>query len=353
MSLSPLSSLLYLFIAILLLFPTHTVSLSFRRIIISEAWAQSENPDRPVDREQAEEIEEEEEGMIDEVHKRMSRRILATANWLDSFFGDELFEAEENRTRVRIRLDSFAEDEEGTDLSVDFNLRVALPQAENRLYLIISGDEDDDLAADDTLEDIIEGDAEDSDLTTSLRYFIKSTVRENISMRVGFRFRDEHFVTILEPRYRYYLNLDPWSVRFTQRVRYQTDKGWDERTRIDFERQLQKKYFFRTTLQGEWFEKEDGFFYALGFSLFHPLDLTRALQYEWSNAFQTQPANVLDVSIFKVRYRQRFWRDWLFFEVAPQISWPRERDYEFVSGILLRFEMYFGKYKKFNLYPHH
>jgi len=55
---------------------------------------------------------------------------------------------------------------------------------------------------------------------------------------------------------------------------------------------------------------------------------------------------VLDVSIFQVRYRQRFWRDWLFFEVAPQISWPRERDYEFVSGILLRFEMYFGKYKK-------
>ncbi len=346
-----LATLLYLFIVILLLIPNHTGTLSFGNIIISEVWAQSENSDRLVDREQAEEISEEGEGKIDKVHKRMSRRILATANWLDSFFGDELFEAEENRSRVRVRLDSFTEDGEDTDLDVNFNLKIALPQAENRLYLVIAGDEDDDLTVDDTLDNVIEGKAEDSDLTTSFMYFFKSTVQENISMRVHFLFRDDRFVSILEPRYRYLMNIDPWSVRFTQRARYHTDKGWDERTSIDFERQLQNKYFFRTTLQGEWFEEKDGFFYALGFSLFHPLDIDRALQYEWINAFQTKPSNNMDVSIFKIRYRQRFWRDWLFFEVTPQISIPRERDYELVSGILFRLEAYLGKYKRFNKHP--
>ncbi len=346
--LSP-ATLLYIFITIFLFYSNHTCSLRVKSIIISEAWAQSENPDMLVEHEQAEEISTEEERKIDKVHKRISKRILVTANWLDSFFGDELFEAEENRTRVRIRFDSFTEDGEETDLDVNFNLSIALTQAENRLYLIIAGD-DDDLTVDDTLEDVIEGETENSDLTTSLKYFFKSTVRENISMRVDFRFREERFVTTLEPRYRYLLDKDPWSVRFTQRARYHTDKRWDERTSIDFERNLQNKYLFRTTLQGEWFEEKDGFFYALGFSLFCPLDIDRALQYEWNNAFQTN-SNNMDVSIFKVRYRQRFWRDWLFFEVTPQISIPRERDYELVSGILLRIEAYLGKYKRSNKYP--
>lgn len=346
-----MATLFYLFMAILVLFIDLTGSFSLGNIIISEVWAQSENPDRLVDGKKPEEMSEKKEGKIDQVHQRMSRRILATANWLDSFFGDELFEAEENRSRVRVRLDSFTEDGEDTDLDVNFNLRVALPQAENRLFLVISGDEDDDLTVDDTLKDVIGGEAEDSDLTTSLKYFFKSTVKENISMRVAFLFRDQRFVSILGPRYRYLMKIDPWSVRFTQRARYQTDIGWDERTSIDFEKQFQNKYFFRTTVKGEWFEEKNGFFYAIGFSLFHPLDIIRALQYEWSNAFLTSPDNTLDVSTLKVRYRQRIWRDWLFFEVTPQVSCPRDRDFEFVSGILFRLEAHFGQYKRLEPYP--
>ena len=67
------------------------------------------------------------------------------------------------------------------------------------------------------------------------------------------------------------------------------------------------------------------------------------LRYEWINKFQTKPDNHLDEIVFKFGYRQRIWRKWLFFEIVPQASFPDDRDFEFVPGILFRIETNFGK----------
>jgi hypothetical protein len=48
--------------------------------------------------------------------------------------------------------------------------------------------------------------------------------------------------------------------------------------------------------------------------------------------------------VLSVRYRQRILRDWLFYEVIPQISFPDERDRDATPAILLRLEMFFGHY---------
>jgi len=44
-----------------------------------------------------------------------------------------------------------------------------------------------------------------------------------------------------------------------------------------------------------------------------------------------------------VRYRQRFWRDWIIGEVRPQLTFPRERDFDVVPSFTLRLEAYFGR----------
>jgi hypothetical protein len=46
-----------------------------------------------------------------------------------------------------------------------------------------------------------------------------------------------------------------------------------------------------------------------------------------------------------VRYRQKLWRDWLFFEVAPQASLRRDRDFDLTSGVLFRLEMILGRFE--------
>jgi hypothetical protein len=115
------------------------------------------------------------------------------------------------------------------------------------------------------------------------------------------------------------------------------------RSVFDLERPLPHNLFFRTSAIGAWFETRKGYFYGLNFSLRQPLDLKRALEYEWNNSFQTRPVGELVEVLFKIRYRQSFWREWFFFEVAPQYRFPRDRDFSGNAGILFRLEMFFGR----------
>ncbi len=43
------------------------------------------------------------------------------------------------------------------------------------------------------------------------------------------------------------------------------------------------------------------------------------------------------------RYRQRFWRDWMYFDITPQVRFPRDRRFNPVPGILFGLEVLFGQ----------
>ncbi|MGE0082832.1 MAG: hypothetical protein AB7S75_00280 [Desulfococcaceae bacterium] len=285
---------------------------------------------------------------IDEVHAAISEYILTTANWLDSFFADKRFEAEENRTRIKVRLSSFYDSDEGADFGGGVSLRLVLPQLKNRWHLVISGtsaDEDYEDAKDSTKDarrEFVK--ADENHVTLALQYFAKTTARNNIKIESGLRWRDNEPVFFAGPRYRWYREIsEPWAVRFTQRFRWYTDEGWYAKSIFDMERPVNEKFFFRATASGKWEEEEEGYSYTFGFHLFQALSPGRALEYQMNSNFETRPVNVLDEANLRIRYRQRIWRDWLTLEIAPQLSFPRDEDYEITPGILVQMEADFGQ----------
>jgi len=52
--------------------------------------------------------------------------------------------------------------------------------------------------------------------------------------------------------------------------------------------------------------------------------------------FSHRPIEELTEVKFIFRYRQRFWRDWLFLEIAPQYRYPRDQSFHAVPGILFQ-----------------
>jgi hypothetical protein len=153
-------------------------------------------------------------------------------------------------------------------------------------------------------------------------------------------------VVFLEPRFRQSVPLDRWLFRFTQRVIGLTDGSVRARTTFDFERELRRALFFRATADGTWIKGEHGYFYTLGPSIFQSISPRRVLVYSWGNSFVTYPSHRLEAMVLSVRYRQRIWRDWLFYEVAPQLAFPREENFDVTPGIFMRLEMMFGHYRK-------
>ncbi len=285
-------------------------------------------------------------GFIDTLHVEISERLLTTAAGLDSFFADERSVKEENRSYIRARYDIFNEEKSKGSYKPTFDIRLALPQLEKKAHLIVSA-EPAETPSTTPASPSITGDrigpTEGRNVTTALRYILRTTPEENFVVRTGLQFSHGTPVLFIAPRYRYFLPINPWGFRFTQEATWKTDTRWQMNTVFDLERPLPHDFFFRTSAAGSWIETSKGYFYSLSFSVRQPLDAKRALDYEWDNSFQTRPVGELTEIFFRLRYRQSFWREYLFFEVAPQYRFPRGRQFIGTPGILFRFEMFFGR----------
>ncbi len=328
-------------VAAVLLFPAPAGAIELGPLLLAEAGSGAAGGSGAEDPEA--DLAEKSTRMVDDTHGRISRTLLTSSEWLDSFFEDEEYEEEINRTRMKVKLKTFV-DEDGPEFDASVSFKLVLPEFEDRLSLEISGDGEDDIDLDAGGQDVEERieQTEDRNVTTALRYLVTATDRLNISLSGGLRLRDIEPVVFIGPRYRESFDLDPWLVRFTQRFRWFTDTGVESKTRFDFERPFLEKYYFRFTTEGNWYENEDGFFYRLNHTVSRPLGLDRAIELQWNNYFQTRPYNRLEVSAIRLRYRTRMWRDWIIFEAAPQVAFPKSEDYEPTPGLLIRFDLIFG-----------
>jgi hypothetical protein len=251
-------------------------------------------------------------------------------------------------SRFKIAFQRFYEEGKWMRYRPDYELRLVLPRLKRLTRLTITTAARDDVDNTAALSAVsATPKTEDRTMTTALQYFLPSTAKQSTSLRGGMRYHSGKIEYFVGPRYRYYQPLDSWALRFTQDIFWGTEKGWQALTWVDLERPLPRDLFFRSTVSGEWIEGVKGYLYYLSLELRHPLDPNRAIQYEMVNSFHTRPIEELTEVKFIFRYRQRFWKDWLFLEIAPQYRYPRDHSFNAVPGILFKFEVVFGEYRSF------
>lgn len=282
-------------------------------------------------------LSQETEDTVDETHEQVSATLLNAATWLDSFFDDKRYVAEENRTRAKLKLSAGIEKEGDFEFKPRVSLRLHLPRTEGRLSLLISANDDEDFDVDRNTA-IVNNRDDEANLKGTLRYLVRETNKLNLSTSAGLSFNYAYAGI----RYRRLFDYNSWQGRFTSRLRYYTDDGWELRNQYDLERQVSDNLLFRTTLEANWEEEFNGMPHAVIFSLFQVLRKDRAILYDIGNYLHTSPSYQMTDTIFRLRYRQRFYRDWLVFEVAPQIAFPKEYERDFTPGIIFKLEADFG-----------
>ena len=300
-----------------------------------------------------------ERGYVDEVQGDISRGILASAEWLDSFFEDKRAKRESNHSYLEVGYDIFTED--STEQTVEipsFNMQVRLPKLE-RLGEWVNLVFESEAAA------VPKGapvpvrksgaqvlPAKNRSTAAALHIKIKTTSEQSFIIRTGGLLNIDQSLLFISPRYRLLIPLKKWDFRFTQDVIYRTGTQWQPKTEweteslFDLERKLPYDLLFRSSIGGIWLKNTDEYFYTLGFSVRQPFGLSHAVSYGWSNTFVPRPSFVLEDIVLNVQYRHSVWRKWLFFEVVPQCRFPRDRDFRSTPGILLRLESYFGYTEK-------
>ena len=273
----------------------------------------------------------------DQVQRNISKNINSAAQWIDSFFDDERFIAEDATTKLRLGQSVFLEHDDGPEYKTKVNLSIDIPKTKKRLRVFIAS-EDDTNKTPDTLFNRVESSDEAS--AAGVQYFPKATEKRNLSLTAGIKLDSIEFFT--GPRYRRIFKLDTWNLRFTQRLRWFSSKGWEATTRFDFERLLSENLFFRHTLDGRWREEDEGYRYEIRPSLIQQLHSKKAIEYQWNTLFKTRPNHRLDSSVFLLRYRRNLKRKWLFYEINPQIALRNDEDFEPKAGITFQIEIVFG-----------
>jgi len=293
--------------------------------------------------EDEEEVEEEiEENVADKVHGALSGAVSSVAGKVDAFFDDKRYAEEVNTSRIKLRVDYFLEKGEDPELKLRFNLSLALPKINKRLKLLVSGKPDEE-ETDETGAGF-EDEGEDDNVDVAVAYSPVDTTEHKLSMRAGLRFKSITPAFYVGPRWRAYSKGEIWGTRLTNFFRWYTDTGFRIDTTLDFERPVTKNIFYRQSIKGKWDQDNPRYDYQVILALFQKLARRKGLKYEYINKFRSTNDNYqLDNIIFKVTYRQSFWRKWLFFEIAPQVSFPESEGWDFTPGILFRIETIIGK----------
>ncbi|HUI68013.1 MAG TPA: hypothetical protein VL087_07370 [Nitrospirota bacterium] len=285
--------------------------------------------------------------IFDILHGWTDKSILTTATWVDSFFGNQRYLAESNQSYVRFRYNVFLEHESPLLIKPDVQVRIVLPQLKELTHLEFAGTPKETTILSPTQAPATTDQFTNPDksFTAGVSQFLRDTKRVNFVVRAGLQWHQGGPVVILGPRLRILFPLDHWTLRFVEEVIVRNDNGYQQKTTFDLERPVSRDLFFRAT--NDWIRTDhvDGYLYDIIFNLAHPLGPKKALEYEWVNIFQTQPVSELTEVDLRIRYRQRIWRDWLYFEVAPQYRFPRDRSFEPTPGILFRLETIFGHYQ--------
>jgi len=304
-------------VAVFLLFPS--------RIVCAQSARTTEIDDLP---------------LLDSAQERTSAAVLDFADWMDDFFSDERAISEENRTRIKLEMSLGYSRNDDFEVKPRLSGRIDLPHLNRKLNLLLFASDDREFLVEQKPLPSLprqQGGGE-RQAAAALQYFFKEEDIYNISSTFGGSY-DYLYAGF---RFRYSRDIGSWRGRCINRLRYFTDDGLVDNLSYDLERQLAEKWLFRTTAAAEWLEDRDGLAHSLVFRLFQIINGEKALLYEVGSYLDTEESYAMTDLQVHLRYRQRFLRDWLILEIAPQITFPQEYDRQPNPGFIMKLEAEFG-----------
>jgi hypothetical protein len=266
-----------------------------------------------------------------------------TGTQLDLFFTGEDIAYKTNASYLRIGLESKYSKRGELTFKPVFKFKLDLPTVNKRLKLVVESS----LAENNTLNEAhIDRTLEDEDsrlskTTGAFQYFFGSTKSWKRSMSVGVRLnRDPNPFWRLRMAREWSLAHN-WSFKTLQGFYYFHDDGWGERTQFTFEKPIHS-YFFTAQSEARWRHNERLMEYAQIFSIKKKLSAKRAIKYELGLLAENQPNVIVTDYYLTSTYRRLLYDDWLFYEVSPELLFPREDSFKPNPSILIRFEVEFS-----------
>lgn len=277
---------------------------------------------------------------FDRAQGYFSQRACTPAQWFDRFFG-RAREEDVASALVRVVPSVQYSERDFTDTGIRISARVNLPNLRDRFSVIVNGDEDENagLLPGETQRPQ-QANAPGQSSSAALRYMLKLANRSGAEFDVGLRSQLKLFA---RARYHRTWVHDPvLQTRFTQSLYFRDGDGFGETSVVEVERMLAEDLLLRWSSQFTVSEAANGLEFRDGIQLFHQIDRDRAIGWTLAGTLRSDPAWQATFYDTSIRYRQRAFRPWFFFEVEPFIDALRKEAFHPNPGIAFRVEIWLG-----------
>ncbi|MGE5699554.1 MAG: hypothetical protein ACM31N_05755 [Deltaproteobacteria bacterium] len=282
--------------------------------------------------------------VVDRTHAYLEQSILNRVIWFDDFFGNVKSE-DARRPEYLLRWRNTVRWDEGGKFKFLTSARASLrlPKLNERIRLVVSGETEAEPAPglpEDPGNPGFDRTLQNTRLVnTELRYGILKSPDMDLFLGAGVR-----LVLPVEPfvrsRFLYTRRLDNFSlVRVGETVFWKKTLGLGETTEVDLERQLGTKTLLRLANSGTLAQESRGLEWGTELSVLRQLSPLSAISLAGGVFGSTRPVAVVDSYRIYTRYRRNFLRSWLFFELEPEISWPRNAGGAYTSAMAFTFRV--------------
>ncbi|MBL7665080.1 MAG: hypothetical protein JNM93_08095 [Bacteriovoracaceae bacterium] len=281
---------------------------------------------------------------IDRYQLYASSKILNLSSSVDYFFGGIRVDDESNGTYARLTFDNLIKERDGYTLTPTVRIRMDLPGTRQKMKLVL--DDDDDSANRNTQTSGITTRDRSRGFNASLRFVIDQKSKWNLSTDLGVRMRSSPWLNPfvrLRGR-RSFLLTENLEMRFIQELYEFLETGAETRSTLDFDYPLGSNMLFRFGNNAIWTDELDYFTYSNGPSLYKKLSHKRALGiHARASGDNSNGSTYTNYELF-VSYRQLIYKDWIFAELTPGLSYPKALDFQQVAFIKISIQSLFGNF---------
>jgi len=267
----------------------------------------------------------------------LSGKITGSANNIDRFFGGNRHYQESNDTEFELdlsRATGYGGDRR-FNLAARLNLR--LPKTEGRLRLLFETDPEKNTMAPPTVGQPV--------LPT------KVVVPKGAALAVRYETAEEnhwYFRTdggikfpipvrpFLRARGGYSAPLGEWRLTAAESVYWFSNLGAGETSQLDMEHTISSQFLFRATSTVIWLNNTQNFDMRQELSIFHTLNDRTALLYQASAFGISNPHRQVTDYVLLLFCRYRMHEKWLFYEISPQLHFPKANGYKSSPALNMR-----------------
>lgn len=279
---------------------------------------------------------------FDSTEERISSGVESLAKNVDDFFTESGAVYDSSGSYLRLRQNMVFQEAGVIDHTTDIRFKLRLPKTEKKLKLFFETKPEDDP------NNILTG-SESAPTTDVKEGDYRLALQADHGEKYGFKFKPRLGLRLnssdIEPYVKFRLIKDreyvKWHLKWHETLQWYDSIGWGLDSYFELGRKINEGDLFRSSTFARWKNETDIFDWSHVFSMYHVYSNRRALSYYVGAYGVSEPTVHASHYLLGATYRQNIHKDYLFFEIEPQIKYQKINDFEAEHSLALRLEFIF------------